>query len=863
MNPRRFQEIFLESLKGPLPDLLDLRTEAVFSFSMDQSLIQDSFRYRTRHLGLKAAILLIDERGELHRGRLEELRQFLSQTPFILAPNREGDSLIYAHLRKCLQLLEENKEIWMAIRKFSPPLCHKKAEGIVRETLWPENLRMIQMVHVRKAALAAWFTLLRQTTGSCFATAPAILIQRNNPMQFFKDLYDLLNMGQLKRIIGGKEYAVPLSLSSGVGDLQRVAPSLETSPGLRVALEAGGLAMTAAIERKIKEQNPQTAEKVLKVLLLENMGLTEEDLQEEEYLSRIQMAPLLARQTGIYYQKPSERGQKISEWKKKFANACTAFKAVTECALLRSWEYTIASFCDVKTDFARWNLYIGLGIHPDQQEGIGAFLYEQIDMHLQKCNREVEKLSSECEQELGAMQALETMIRSSVSEARRNQLKAEWTTHSLTLNSLLEMRNRAVSKAESLAGFFSSLIGQYDQKLQEYFQELFDPALLGEEGHLYDDSPAGFRLVYKHGRADASQWTVIYSGAQYIDCLRDFFSNIENALIIPPQIEREVVSEITTALIQWIQNPSFLISAQRRSQEMGRKSPWDYISGGTLQTLLMAYYGRDQPFTQLVITPHSEEELLYFLTHVKRGNPLLMHSPTHAFIFDPKLFPEIIEFDRQVTQRWDERMQEHLADRISQRLPEEEKALFIHLFRQKSKAETNGEVRGNLIEALSPRIKNKIAIVDAVLYEQTPLFSQLQAKEAIGKILLHLGVSKEIENLEGSFFGSYDVYQIAKAYILKTMGAFSAIDWDHEITKAMRHLGLGPPSSFLFADTNWSAWFLGFVIHPTTGHLQLWRLNRNATQGFPMLDWKEWLNEKNSMPWVLLSEFKEYAEGFL
>ena len=59
--------------------------------------------------------------------------------------------------------------------------------------------------------MAAWLTLLRQTTGSCFATAPAILIQQNDPMRFFKDV-DLLSMGQIgKRIMAGKEYSVPLS----------------------------------------------------------------------------------------------------------------------------------------------------------------------------------------------------------------------------------------------------------------------------------------------------------------------------------------------------------------------------------------------------------------------------------------------------------------------------------------------------------------------------------------------------------------------------------------------------------------------------------------------------------------------------
>ncbi len=855
------QELFIASLRGPLAERLGLRTEAATSFYLDQSVLQDSFRYRAKYLGLRIAGLVLDEKGELNRETLEEIRGLLGAR-YVLGPRREGDVFIYDHVKRCLDLLAERGEVWGWIRRFSPPLCHKKAEEMVRNTLWPEGIRVVQTVHVRKAALAAWLTLLRQTTGSCFATAPAILIQQD-PGLFFRDLYDLLSIGQMKRIVGGREYSVPLNINPGMGDLQRRVPFVEGSFGLKMALESVGAGAAAEME------GPQTPERAIRVTLLERLGLTEEDLENEEHLARIQMTPLMVRQAAVFYQKPSERAQKVAEWKKKLGAACTAFLAVTECVLLRAWEYTVASFCDVKTEFARWNLFIGLGFHHEQKGGIGEFLYGQVDGQLQAAQREMERLGKEYEQELGAIQALEIMIQGSGSESRRNQLKAEWMSHSLNANSILEMRTRTTEKAESLVGFFSTLMNHYDQKLQEYFQELFDPSISGEEEHLYDDSPAGFRLVYKHGRADASQWTPIYDGEGYINALRDFFSQVENDLVAPEPIGKEGCSEITTALIQFIQRPAFLESALLRSKEVGRRSPWDYISGGTLQALLQAYCNRDRPFAETKAVPHSEEELLHFLVHQKRQTPLLMYSPTHAFIFHPEMLSmdaeKWVEQNRQELRKWkwDEQMQEHLAHRISERLPEEERALFIHLYRQKIAAEKKEQLRKNFIEALGPRIRNQAALVDSVIYEQMPLLTQEQAKRASDEILRLLGRNERVEGLNGTFFGKIDLIQGVKSVLLERLGsAFQGIDWDRKIVEAMGRIGVRQPHTILFADTNWSNWFFGFVVNPATEQLELWRLNRTGTVGFPMTDWKEWLNEKNISPWGILSKPEEYGLPF-
>lgn len=858
MDLSDFQELFFQSLNGPLARILDLKTDAHTSLLMDGSPLQDSYRFRARFLGLRIAHVLLDEQGELKTSALFSLRELLKAQSFLIGPGREGDALLYGHIRNCIEFLSEDDRIWKSIRRFSMPVCHKKVEEVIRETLLPERIGHLETKHVRKAVLCAWFTMLRQATGSCFATAPAILVQAHYPHRFFKDLHDLIDMGQIKRTIAGKEYSVPFSLSPGIGDLPRTAPSLEHSLGINVSLKEVGISITAELRQKIQEMGPQSPEHVFKTLLMDEVGVSQDDIKDEEHLARIRMTPLMASQSAVYFQKPSHRQEKVNEWKKRFEKACTMFRTITDCSLLRSWEYSIASFADLKTEFTRWNLYIALGVHPNEKDGIGEFLYKRINGDLQKCHVDIEKMAREYEDSQGAMQALEVMFQNATNPMQRSQIKSELMTHNLSIESLMRARNALISKADALSGFFSSLLEQYDQKLQEYFQELFDPAMIVEQAEIIDDSAAGFRLVYKHGRRNASLWTPIYDADQYIDCLRDFFSNIENDLLVPDTLDRDYLTEITTGLVQFIQEKEFLDSSLARAKAKGRRSPWDYISGGTLQVLLASYLNRTQPFTEDVLIARSPEELLAFLKQVKKGRPLLMHSPTHAFIFYPDLLSDEDQ-EKFQPKKWDELMQEHIAHRLSERLPMEEKALFIHRFRQKTSPKNNQLARLNLIDSLSPRIKNKEAIVDAVLYEQTPLFTKAAAKDAIQQILRALGRSEALEDLVGDFFGAFDIYQLTKMVIIKSLKeALTEIDWDQKITDAMAALNFRPKTN-LFADTNWSGWFFGFVTNPGTGHLELWRLNRNGTQGFPMSDWKQWLSEKNKDPWVILSNADEYS----
>ena len=72
---------------------------------------------------------------------------------------------------------------------------------------------------------------------------------------------------------------------------------------------------------------------------------------------------------------------------------------------------------------------------------------------------------------------------------------------------LEEMRNDLHSKTQRTADLYQVLIDQYDALFPQYFQEVYDADMHDVQVGPYDDSPAGFRLLFKYGRSNTSQWT--------------------------------------------------------------------------------------------------------------------------------------------------------------------------------------------------------------------------------------------------------------------------------------------------------------------------------------------------------------------
>ncbi len=675
-----FHHLLASQRAHPLVTLFDLENEAHLSALFDLSGVQDSFLYRGINRARRLSLALITEKGEVDRERLKEFIRLLEKEGSLFYPRGLNDGAIHAHFVKVLKDLD-NDLLLKTLKKFQRPLCHKWAETLIFQTLGIDSTSPPTDAQIRSAVLCACLTPLRQNVGSCFATAPAILIQREQLPLLLDDLLELLSTGKLKRTFGGIEYALPMSPSTGIADLRKNLLPLEGRslpgfcPGLTAALEAGGLLdpslsweekgrrVQAEVERLATGKTLLTAEEVIHTLLSNKFSLTEEDLERAESIELTQY-----KRSKLSFppssQKAARKEEQILSFLDKEKSCRTAFKRICDNALLRAWEFTLASFSEVKMEFSRWNLYSSLGFSPREPGGIGELLYHQIDGKIQEINKKLEVKQKEYEIAFDQVRGTELLLRNAGSESDARRLQAEYQSRAYHMRACLEARDTLHAKGTSYSRLFSLLLKEYDKRFPEYFQEIYDAQMQDFQGDLYDDRPAGFRLVYKHGRPDPSLWTLIYNAHQYTDALVDFFSATEPQIVADCGEEGKGIAELTSSVIAHVQSEVFLESALQRMAaahqtplasspltklNLLEKKPWAYTSGGTMTTLLKTYYRRESELSCEEKWVESETELLIFILDALKALPpkitdpfrkdpqvgMLMNSPSHAFVLLP------------------------------------------------------------------------------------------------------------------------------------------------------------------------------------------------------------------------------------
>lgn len=212
--------------------------------AFDEAAIQSSASVRGCQKAKRLAQLLITEPSRLDLTLLERAAELLGQHLYSMGPQRQHDTMRHAHMLTVLITLSRDPKLQKQLLAIRRPTGHPYAESLVRDTLGLATGTVIHDAHAQQAVLAAWLTYLRQNVGSCFATAPAEIIQGEQPEHFLRDMDELLSTGRLKRTFGGVEYSVPLSSSWGVGDLLKpflLSHHLERvakSPGLLLAFKA-------------------------------------------------------------------------------------------------------------------------------------------------------------------------------------------------------------------------------------------------------------------------------------------------------------------------------------------------------------------------------------------------------------------------------------------------------------------------------------------------------------------------------------------------------------------------------------------------------------------------------------------------
>lgn len=916
------------------------------SIQVDRSGIQESCSVRNVLRSRALASTLINEKGELESALLPIAIEHLKATLYSLGPNRHYDAKRQQQILSVLLILSNNQEVVRLLKKIYKPFGNKHLESLIRDTLDLPHSTIITDMHTRQAVLAAWFCCLRQNVGSCFATAPAEIIHDEQPEQFLLDMSELLSTGRLKRVIHGVEYAVPMSPSWGNGDLKKPlvvyrvsgvsASEPWRSPAMILALESVGIlhkeqpfkAKSGAlrnlimplIARKARDSAYAivTTEEILRDILLHAASLSEKQIDEFENRPRI-MANALSLFTAPA--KPDSVSAKCSRFFEQYEITSKIFRGFADNALLKAWEFTLASFAETKLEFTTWNLYASLGFNTSDPGGIGGCIYRIIQEKLDLANRKVEELQRSYEAAFYQLKTTESLLMHATTEKEMEWKRVEYRTAKSECDLAEEVRSRAQNAARSLVALHQSLHDVYIELFQNYFQEVYDADMQDVATGPFDDSPAGFRLLYKHGRSQTSLWTQVKNQHDFIEALCSFFSATESQLMELLDVEgmERDLSDIVTAIITHIRTREFLESAFNRTAAIHQKAPiknplenldkiktkpWVYVSGGNMHSLLQSYYRRETPLSEVSKWFESETELLMFLIDsvkeippqfmksfaAQRRNALLMQSPTHAFLLKPNYssFKEVCSKegftytmvrDRYITpaKRFietlylDDEMLHFFLSQLFANVPEYYQRRLNELFRFIRGPMNPLFLRRYILDALAQDRSQRLLSVDEIdsfLYSALPLCPASELQMRCQQILqqLHFPSINHFEpflrSLHNSFVTADRLQQICQAIICLNQGQGStAEDYPLLISQAARKLGFAMPAPILFADTNWVKDEFALLVNPGTGELELWRMDYIGRNGSPMSIWKKWVDGSHDHPkWVIYNKPAEYGQ---
>lgn len=615
---------------------------------------------------------------------LPQVLEILQEKAYYISTDYEVDNLFYKHVIECIKKLMGNARLQKQILRLTPPVLNSWTENIIRSGLNLSKKERITNEHIQTLFLSAFFHPLRQNVGSCFATAPAIFIQKEQPEQFFTDLEDLLNVGILKRTFSGHEHAIPISTSWGPGILNKVIEVRYEEMLWQSSELVGCLDKLHIFEKKssLKEKHLNLKKILFDTIKLkegERISLNEivkrilqnhHQLDDKEIDKPFQVTSIKVNE--IYYAEHSisEPFGKYQQFEESWNEAKYALINFHENPLLKTWEYTFASFAETQSKFYKWNLYTSLGFDSKKPFSIAGCIYSYLDERLKFYEEKIKHHDSEYEQEFFRVKMLEKRVIDTESEHMAGWAKVEYQNHLNEMNFHRGTRDGYIDKSERLSKFLPKILETYDELFPKYFQEVYDASMQEVSDEIFEDSPAGFRLLYKHGRQDPSLWSYIRSKGDFVNYLKEFFINTEFEISAQENLEefKEEYSEIITNIIHLIQTDNFILAAFQRicsryemsfpSHDLSKLDtwpykPWSYISGGTTERLMQHYYKRESEFTQQVQKIATEAELFAFLIDTVREftqdqlkyyssnseRSMVMLSPVHAFLFKPGWLP--------------------------------------------------------------------------------------------------------------------------------------------------------------------------------------------------------------------------------
>lgn len=551
-------------------DLIDFEKEKrIFekSFIFSKNLVL--YRLRAKTL----SDLVITSEGLLNLDNLKALLK--TQAPSYGLLEQEE------HLKNLFSEILEDKILQNKITIFDFPI-HENFENMIRLSLGLSDETLTKS-HLRKAVIASLFGYLRQTVGSCFATAPCLYILKRHPDYFLEDLYLLSKKGCLQRLSHGQLIELPMAAGIGSHFLSQTIQKNYNQDSVFVSF---------------CEKN--------------NLKIS---LEEKKTFSEC-------------------LGEKSSY----------ALYAEAHDPILKIWEYTVASLCDAKGEFTESTIYLTLGLDAKMPDGLGEFFLNSFQKKLDQKHELLVQAQNEAylaHQRLVMAEniAKNASTESSLQRAKSEILAANYALHSRSLD--VEDLKKEQDKVKHLYDKKMLLI---KETIPRFFQESYDPDLVNMKSYT-DDAPAGFRLFVKDGKL-TSRFSPIDSEDDFVKSLKQFFEKVEGDLMSHnfDKDNRQTISDVITETIQFSSSKQFIESTYLRAQKRHPQAlPWAYVSGGTLETLLKTYFRKELLKIKMIEGDTLKSFLIELVDYFKalpenylepfRKNPslgLLIETKTHA-----------------------------------------------------------------------------------------------------------------------------------------------------------------------------------------------------------------------------------------
>ncbi|BAE80819.1 conserved hypothetical protein [Chlamydia felis Fe/C-56] len=939
-----FDSLVLKQKHNELEEIFCSENDTLFQAYQTTSL-QSPLAAKNLTIARNAARYILTDTGEIDIAKVVQATEHLSKCLYPLGPHRHNETKSREHLLKMLQAIKQVPEIRERIKKLFVP-SYKGIQDLIRNTLALPPDTTLTPIHVRQAALAAMFSYLRQDVGSCFASAFAIVIHQEYPELFIKDIDDLLSSGKLTRIIGTREISVPMNLSGCIGELFKPLrildlypdpiAKLSASPGLQRAFAAAGVVDTLD-DPQVRVQQVLAHEYLLNKLQHIDDSITANEIIRSTLLHHYQITESSVRSTlfqeGFYSKEQVffsiEHSHKLSQMQRIYSflsayeQAKFAFIRDTQNLLLKSWEYTLASLADANDASTLNRLRIALGWNPNDPNSLAFIIQTFVEEYIDKSRNLIEQCEQTYQEARAQLEYIESRMRNPLNDQDNKILVMDHIRFRQELNKALQDWDAAQEKAKKLFSLPNFLLSFYTKIIPQYFRSSYD-AFIQEFSHLYADSPAGFRILFTHGRSHPNTWSSIYSINEFIGFLSEFFSSTEGDLLEKHGVlglEKEV-SALIHRIISFIHKNSFQEAAITRilqaydlpvppsvlnNLDKISHTPWVYVSGGTVETLLQDYFENPEELTHVEKHPENAHELAAFFSDALKDLPsaiksyledgshsLIASSPTHVFsvIAGSPLFREAWSNDwysyTWLRDVWVKNHQDFLEDTV---LDQQGIFTFIERFCAKYSLQNLAydfhdfcsdyslllpelyEKASRFLKDALPKTESLLALYQRRLAHQMvqdiPYTSDQQLPEVLDKISSYLGISSRItyekfSKLIEQFIPNFSLLssgEIRHLFKGLMMESYQRLYFEEDVflrlATAMRHHRLAYPAPLLFGDSNWAYSYFGFILHPGSKEIDLWQFNYAGLQGYPLENMEKLLSV--SQPWTLYANPIDYG----